>query len=104
VFRNTDRVAVCNIEGVTERLEDQISGAYVNFAKTGNPNNKALPEWPAWTVGNKATMVFDRESALRVEHEQELLALLQKAAPPFDLSALMQQDNGDDEGGRAWIY
>jgi para-nitrobenzyl esterase len=104
VFRNTDRVAVCNIEGVTERLEDQISGAYVNFAKTGNPNNKALPEWPAWSAGNRATMVFDRESSLRVEHEQELLALLQKAAPPFDFGAMMQQDDGDDEGGRAWIY
>ncbi|MDR1319757.1 MAG: carboxylesterase family protein, partial [Treponema sp.] len=55
VFRNTDRVAICNIEGVTEKLEDQISGAYVNFAKNGNPNNAALPEWPAWSGGKKAT-------------------------------------------------
>jgi hypothetical protein len=47
-------------------------------------------------------MIFDRESAVRVEHEQELLVLLQKAAPPFDLSAMMPQDEGDD--GRAWIY
>jgi para-nitrobenzyl esterase len=102
VFRNTDRVAICNIEGVTEKLEDQISGAYVNFARNGNPNNDALPEWPAWSDGKKATMLFDRESAVRVEHEQELLALLQKAAPPFDFSAMMPQD--DEDGERAWIY
>ena len=104
VFRNTDRVAVCNIEGVTEKLEDQISGAYVNFARSGNPGNKALGDWPAWSSGRKATMVFDRESAVRVEHEQELLALLQKAAPPFDFSAMMPPDDGDEDAGRAWMY
>jgi para-nitrobenzyl esterase len=104
VFRNTDRVAVCNIEGVTEKLEDQISGAYVNFARNGNPSNKALGDWPAWSSGRKATMVFDRESAVRVEHEQELLALLQKAAPPFDFSAMMPPDDGDEEAGRVWMY
>jgi para-nitrobenzyl esterase len=105
VFRNTDRVAVCNIEGVTEKLEDQVSGAYVNFARSGNPNNSALPEWPAWTSDRKATMLFDRESGARVDHERELLALLQKAAPPFDMRAMMPEDDGEDEeSGRAWIY
>jgi para-nitrobenzyl esterase len=104
VFRNTDRVAVCNIEGVTEKLEDQISGAYVNFARTGNPNHATLPQWPAWSSGHKATMVFDRESGVRVDHEQALLDLLQKAAPPFDPGAMMQPEGEDDEGGRAWVY
>ncbi|MDR3147436.1 MAG: carboxylesterase family protein [Treponema sp.] len=103
VFRNTDRVAVCAIEGVTERLEDQISGAYVNFARNGNPGHPSLPDWPAWSGSTKATMVFDRESRVFLDHEQELLALLQKAAPPFDMSAMAPPDE-DDEGGRAWIY
>jgi para-nitrobenzyl esterase len=104
VFRNTDRVAVCNIEGVTEKLEDQISGAYVNFARNGNPGHTALPEWPAWRADKKATMIFDRECIVRVEHEQELLALLQKAAPPFDMGAMMRQEDDEEEGGRAWVY
>jgi para-nitrobenzyl esterase len=104
VFRNTDRVAVCNIEGVTEKLEDQMSGAWVNFARNGNPNNGALPEWPAWNSAKKATMIFDRESTVRVEHEQELLYLLQKAVPPFDFSAMTSAEAREEDGGRAWIY
>ncbi len=82
-FHNCDIVPVCNIEGVTERLEEQFCGAYVNFARTGNPDHPALPHWPVFTPENKATMVFDRQCEVRVDYERELMDLLQKVAPPF---------------------
>jgi para-nitrobenzyl esterase len=39
-------------------LSDQISSYYVNFAKTGDPNGKGLPQWPAFTEQNPQVMVF----------------------------------------------
>jgi para-nitrobenzyl esterase len=80
-FHNCDMIPYTNIDGVTDRLEEQFCGAYVNFARSGNPNHAALPHWSAFTPGNKATMVFDRETELRVDYEGKLLELLEKASP-----------------------
>ncbi|MDR3166573.1 MAG: carboxylesterase family protein [Treponema sp.] len=104
VFRNSGRVAVCNIPGVTEKLEEEVAGAYVNFASRGNPNHPALSEWPAYTPENKATMVFDRDSQVRFDHEGDLLALLAKASPPFKFSPGVPQDDEEEEAEKAWLY
>jgi hypothetical protein len=43
-------------------LQDRISAAWTNFARTGNPNVKSLlPEWPVFDTGRRATMVLDNE-------------------------------------------
>ena len=34
-------------------LADKVSSAWVNFARTGNPSAKGLPDWPAYTVGDQ---------------------------------------------------
>jgi para-nitrobenzyl esterase len=85
-FHNTDKVAICNITGATEILEEQISGAFVNFARTGNPNHSALPQWPAFRPDNKATMVFDIECEVRVDYEKDLLNLLKKFPPIYSFN------------------
>lgn len=82
-FHNTDKVAICNIDGVTEKLEQEVFGAFVNFARTGNPNHAALPYWPAFTLENKATMVFDAKSEVRVDYDRELLDLMAKSGASF---------------------
>jgi para-nitrobenzyl esterase len=46
-------------------LSDKISSYYVNFAVTGNPNGKGLPEWPAFTEKNQQVMVFDAAPSAR---------------------------------------
>ena len=43
-------------------LGDNMSGAWTTFTRTGKPNYKGLPEWPAYNVEKRATMVFDYES------------------------------------------
>ena len=45
-----------------QQLADQMSAAWVAFAKTGNPNNPAIPNWPAYDAANRATMMFDVSS------------------------------------------
>jgi para-nitrobenzyl esterase len=43
-----------------ERVSRQISGAWVSFARTGNPSHGLIPAWPTYHK-DRATMTFDRE-------------------------------------------
>jgi len=40
------------------RLADQLAGAWVSFAASGNPNNARTPNWPAYDASKRTTMVF----------------------------------------------
>ena len=42
-------------------LAQQMSEAWVSFARTGDPNHESLPHWPAFTESERATMVFDND-------------------------------------------
>jgi para-nitrobenzyl esterase len=57
-------------------LSKQISTAWVNFARTGNPNHKGLPPWPAYTAGTRATMYFDTPCEVRNDPEGKGLRLI----------------------------
>ena len=57
-------------------LAEKMSGAWINFAKTGNPNYKNLPEWPAYNEDNTATMHFDLECKVNPQMDKELFELV----------------------------
>lgn len=82
-FHNIDLVPVANIPGVSDKLQEQIFQAVINFARTGDPNHKELPKWDASTPGDETTMIFDRTCACRHNFDHALLALHQKAMPQF---------------------
>ena len=42
-------------------LSARMSDAWIAGARTGNPNTKAIPAWPAYDLRRRATMMFDRE-------------------------------------------
>jgi para-nitrobenzyl esterase len=46
---------------------DRLASVWVNFAKTGDPNNPRIPHWPAYHTDTRATMVFDTDT--RVEND-----------------------------------
>jgi para-nitrobenzyl esterase len=46
-------------------LSEMISSYDINFAKTGDPNGKGLPSWPAFTDKNQQVMVFDAAPGAR---------------------------------------
>jgi para-nitrobenzyl esterase len=43
---------------VDERLAETISTYWVNFARTGDPNGKGLPRWPAYQQGGDPYLEF----------------------------------------------
>ena len=57
-------------------LADKMSAAWVQFARTGNPNHKALPNWPAFNISQRPTMVFNNEcEVINDPHGPERVAL-----------------------------
>ena len=57
-------------------LADKLSTAWATFARTGNPNNKLLPNWAPFTTGDRATMVLGNDCKLVNDpNKEERLAL-----------------------------
>ena len=59
-----------------QALADKISGAWVAFARTGNPNHKQLPNWTAFSTSERATMILNDEcKVVNDPHGEERRAL-----------------------------
>ncbi|MFW6205836.1 MAG: carboxylesterase/lipase family protein [Gemmatimonadota bacterium] len=62
-------------------LADRISSAWISFVKTGDPNHGGIPEWPAYTPENGATMIFDNQVEVRHHHDRALVDLVSSLPP-----------------------
>lgn len=79
-FYNTDVSATMTGGGPEPRaLAAKVSDAWINFARTGNPNHAGLPKWPAYAAGQGATMIFDKKCEVRNDPDREERALVVKA-------------------------
>lgn len=68
-----------NMTGGTKEaqaLADKISAAWVNFAKTGNPNHKGLPNWPVYNSISTSTMHFNNACAVKPQQDKALFDLI----------------------------
>lgn len=61
-------------EAVDRKLADTASSYWVHFAKTGNPNGKGLPNWPAFEAAQQVTMELSEKTGARPVAEKERLA------------------------------
>jgi len=80
-FHNTATLVVSRGDEATERIERQMFGCLMAFARTGNPNTEELPEWPASTPEDEYTMFFDAECTVKHNHDKELLPLYCREMP-----------------------
>lgn len=79
-LRNADKMGhvIAGEEATFFAMEDAITAAVLQFARTGDPGTDTL-SWPAYSMSRRTTMVFDTESGARDQHEVELYRLLAEA-------------------------
>jgi len=62
IFRNADICeSMCGTGKERYALEDRMSGAWVAFARSGNPNAKGNPKWEPFTLERRALMIWNNE-------------------------------------------
>ncbi len=52
-------------------LADRVSGAWIAFARTGNPGHAGIPKWPAYTTAARSAMHINNEWALVNDPDRE---------------------------------
>ncbi|WP_394990385.1 carboxylesterase/lipase family protein [Emticicia sp.] len=57
-------------------LADKMSQAWINFAKTGNPNHANLPKWGTYNATNTTTMHFNNTCTVKPQLDKDLFDLV----------------------------
>ncbi|RZU42399.1 carboxylesterase/lipase family protein [Edaphobacter modestus] len=80
-----DNAQICNHYSADRQdaltLSRQMGAAWVAFARTGDPNHKDLPHWPAYDDAKRATMIFDSPCRIKNDPEGEGLRLIAASRP-----------------------
>ena len=57
-------------------MADQMCPAWIAFARSGAPQTKTLPAWPAYDATRRATMLFNLQSQVADDPRGDERALL----------------------------
>ena len=81
-FKNTDLMVTHTGGGPEPRkVSDQMSSALLAFMRTGDPNCKAIPQWPAYTPEEAPTMIFSQKSEVRNAPDRAALSFMENFNP-----------------------
>ena len=75
VFHNIDLVPVCGGDEKAEKLQEQVFGAWMSFAKEGVPRVEGA-EWTACAPDKENVMILDETCEIRPNVDHELIRLL----------------------------
>ena len=64
VFDNIAKPGASAIGPTAQPMADQMSEAFLAFARTGDPNTRAIPKWAQYALPRRQTMVFNTPSKL----------------------------------------
>lgn len=74
LFHNAELSPIHQIPGYTSEFQEKVFTGFMTFAKTGNPNNELIPNWPEYKMGSEYTMMFDKTIEPRLDYDRELMA------------------------------
>ena len=82
VFDNIDAEGSrTGITPASRRLAGQMADTFIALARTGSPNNRAIPDWPQFNLDRRPTMIFDSE--VRIENDPRREERLLFAVAPY---------------------
>ena len=91
-FRNIDLVEYphggTGDPGEAYRLQDEACESLLAFARTGNPQNKAIPEWPASTPDSEKVLIMDEHTRVRENYDHRLQETCVSYAAKADRKAI----------------
>jgi len=80
MFDNVEIAASMTGGGPAARqLAAQMSGTLIAFARSRNPNNAAIPNWPRYTLETRPTMIWDIPSRIENDPRGEERRLIARA-------------------------
>lgn len=79
IFHNASYIEASFEPGVSDELENIMCRAWVNMAYYGNPNGEGIPQWNNVEKNKVYTMIFDKKTELRLNHDSILRKLLENA-------------------------
>ncbi len=80
VFDTLDAVGTTGHSPAAPAIAAAELATWAGFARTGMPDNKAIPLWPAYTVADRATMMIDTEWRVQNDPQHEARLLWTKIA------------------------
>ena len=80
VFETTDVGGYTGRSEAARDLSGRIAATWTAFARSGKPDNPAIPHWPAYTAADRATLVLDRECRVESDYGRETRLLWKEVA------------------------
>jgi len=77
-FRNVRDVLLNGGRADGQKVANELSSAWVAFAKTGDPNTPAIPSWPAYDAKTRATLIIDNETRVENDPNSQMRQLWEK--------------------------
>jgi para-nitrobenzyl esterase len=76
-FDTIDLTNATDGSDTAKRLAETMSGLWAAFARTGRPEHPGIPQWPAYRVPERATLILDAECRIENDPRGEARALWQ---------------------------
>jgi para-nitrobenzyl esterase len=70
-FDNLDKTRLHGGRPEAPGLAERVSEAWLAFARTGDPNHRGLPAWPAYDTTRRSTMLFDVDCTVADDPDAE---------------------------------
>ncbi len=90
-FHNIEFAPYTQGDEISEQIQKQIFDSVMAFARKGNPENPAIPSWPACTPDTESTLMINRQTTVRENFDHKLMPVFKKYMEPVYLENQRKQ-------------